>query len=65
MGGVVFTESVFGWKGMGKLAVEAVGTVNVPMIVGVVLVCAAFVVVANLVVDLLYPLLDPRIRAQQ
>jgi peptide/nickel transport system permease protein len=65
MGGVVFTESVFGWKGMGKLAVEAVGTVNVPMIVGVVLVCAVFVVVANLMVDLLYPLLDPRIRAQQ
>ena len=65
MGGVVFTESVFGWKGMGKLAVEAVGTVNVPMIVGVVLVSATFVVIANLVVDLLYPLLDPRIRAQQ
>jgi peptide/nickel transport system permease protein len=62
LGGVVFTESVFDWKGMGKLAVEAVNSLDVPLIVGIVLVSAVFVVVANLVVDLLYPLLDPRIR---
>lgn len=62
LGGVVFTESVFDWKGMGKLAVEAVGSLDVPVIVGIVLVSATFVVVANLVVDLLYPLLDRRIR---
>ena len=62
LGGVVFTESVFDWKGMGKLAVEAVNSLDVPLIVGIVLVSAVFVVLANLVVDLLYPLLDPRIR---
>lgn len=62
LGGVVFTESVFDWKGMGKLAVEAVNAVDIPLIVGVVLVSASLVVVANLLVDLLYPLLDPRIR---
>jgi len=61
LGGVVFTETVFDWPGMGRLAVDAVGQKDVPMIVGVVLVSAAFVVVANLLVDLLYPLLDPRI----
>jgi peptide/nickel transport system permease protein len=60
--GVVFTESVFDWKGMGKLAVEAVNAVDIPLIVGVVLVSASLVVLANLLVDLLYPLLDPRIR---
>jgi len=62
LGGVVFTESVFKWEGMGLLAVEAVSYVDIPVIVGVVLVSAVFVVLANLVVDLLYPLLDPRIR---
>lgn len=61
LGGVVFTESVFDWKGMGKLAVEAVNAVDIPLILGVVLVSAAFVVAANLIVDLLYPALDPRI----
>jgi peptide/nickel transport system permease protein len=62
LGGVVFTESVFAWNGLGRLAVEAVGLRDVPVIVGVVLVSAIFVVLANLAVDLLYPLLDPRIR---
>jgi peptide/nickel transport system permease protein len=62
LGGVVFTESVFDWKGMGKLAVEAVNAVDIPLIVGVVLVSASFVVLTNLLVDLLYPVLDPRIR---
>jgi peptide/nickel transport system permease protein len=62
LGGVVFTETVFDWPGLGRLAVDAVGQKDVPMIVGVVLVSATFVVIANLVVDLLYPLLDPRIR---
>lgn len=64
LGGVVFTETVFDWKGMGREAVEAVARVDVPMIVGVVLVSAVFVVAANLIVDLLYPLVDPRIRAR-
>lgn len=61
LGGVVFTETVFDWKGMGKLAVEAVNAVDIPLILGVVLVSATFVVIANLLVDLLYPILDPRI----
>lgn len=65
LGGVVFTETVFGWHGMGKLAVEAVAAANVPVIVGVVLVSALFVVTANLLVDLLYPLVDPRIRMER
>lgn len=64
LGGVVFTETVFDWKGMGQLAVRAVENLDIPVIVGVVLVSALFVVVANLVVDLLYPLLDPRIRLE-
>lgn len=64
LGGVVFTETVFDWQGMGQLAFLAVGSRNVPVIMGVVLVSAAFVVAANLAVDLLLPLLDPRIRSE-
>jgi len=64
LGGVVFTESVFHWEGMGMLAVRAVGELDIPLILGVVLVSATFVVLANLLVDLIYPLLDPRVRLQ-
>ena len=63
LGGVVFTESVFDYKGMGRLAVEAVSSLDLPLMVGIVLVSAVFVVLANVAVDLLYPLLDPRVRA--
>jgi peptide/nickel transport system permease protein len=61
LGGVVFTESVFAWPGIGQLAVQSVFTLDIPMILGTVTLSAVFVVLANLVVDLLYPLLDPRI----
>ena len=61
LGGVVFTESVFAWPGLGKLAVDSVLSLDIPMIMGTVLFSAAVVIGANLAVDLLYPLLDPRI----
>ncbi len=61
LSGVVFTETVFDWKGMGLLAVESVSNLDIPMILGVVLISAVLVVASNLVVDLVYPLLDPRI----
>jgi peptide/nickel transport system permease protein len=61
LGGVVFTESVFAWPGVGLLAVQSVFALDIPMILGTVLLSALFVVLANLAVDLLYPLLDPRI----
>jgi peptide/nickel transport system permease protein len=60
-GGVVFTESVFAWPGLGQLAVQSVFTLDIPMIMGTVLFSAGAVVTLNLAVDLLYPLLDPRI----
>lgn len=61
LSGVVFTESVFAWPGIGQLAVQSVFALDLPMILGCVLLSAVFVVLANLAVDLLYPLLDPRI----
>lgn len=64
MSGVVLTETVFNWPGLGRLAVEAVFNQDVPMIMGTVLVGALLVVAANVLVDVLYPWIDPRIREQ-
>jgi peptide/nickel transport system permease protein len=62
LSGVVLTETVFNWPGLGRLAFEAVFNLDIPLVMGTVLFSAALVVVANLVVDLLYAWLDPRIR---
>jgi peptide/nickel transport system permease protein len=61
-GGSVVTEAVFGWPGMGRLAVEAANGRDYPLIVGITVVVAAVVVLSSLVVDLAYTWLDPRIR---
>ncbi|MGZ6839485.1 MAG: ABC transporter permease subunit, partial [Frankiaceae bacterium] len=55
-------EYVFGLPGIGKLAVDAIGGQNLPVILGVTLVAAAFIVVANILVDILYVVVDPRVR---
>jgi len=62
MGGVVLTETVFSWPGLGRLAVEAVFNQDIPMIMGTVLFSAMLVVGANIAVDFLYMAIDPRIR---
>lgn len=62
LGGVALIEYVFGVPGIGMLAVQAISTLDGPIILGTVVVGAALVVTANAVVDLLYPLLDPRLR---
>ena len=63
LGGVLFIENVFALPGIGTLAVQSVFNLDVPMIMGTVLFSAALVVGANLVVDLLYGWIDPRIKA--
>lgn len=62
IGGAAITETVFGWPGVGRLAVSAINTRDYPVIQLIVVVIAASVVLVNLAVDLLYGLLDPRIR---
>ncbi len=63
LGGVLFTENVFALPGIGTLAVQSVFSLDVPMIMGTVLFSATLVVTANLVVDILYRWMDPRIKA--
>lgn len=62
LGGVVITESVFGMPGLGKLSVQATQDLNLPVVMATVLLSAAFVVAANIVVDVLYAVIDPRVR---
>lgn len=62
MGGVVVVESVFGWPGLGQLAWQAIQIIDIPVIMGVVLFTAFFIVIGNLLADLVYPLIDPRVR---
>ncbi|HXX39089.1 MAG TPA: nickel ABC transporter permease [bacterium] len=62
LGGAVIVESVFGWPGLGRLAVDAIFNRDMPLIQGIVLIAAAIFVAVNLCIDLLYALVDPRIR---
>ena len=60
--GAVVTETVFSWPGIGRFALQAISTRDFPVIQGTVLILTAFVVLVNLIVDLAYAYLDPRIR---
>jgi ABC-type dipeptide/oligopeptide/nickel transport system permease component len=62
MSGVVLTETVFNWPGLGRLAVQAVFNLDLPLVAGTVLFSATLVLAANLVVDLLYGVIDPRVQ---
>lgn len=62
MAGAVIVESVFAWPGIGRLLVDAVNDRDFPLVQGIVLVVAVGFVLVNLVVDVLYPAIDPRIR---
>jgi peptide/nickel transport system permease protein len=62
LNGVVLTETVFHWPGLGRLAFDAVLSLDVPVIMGTVLLSATLVVASNLAIDLLYRVVDPRIR---
>ena len=59
--GSVATETVFGWPGIGRLSVEAILGRDYPIVMGVVLIFGALLIVLNLLVDLSYAMLDPRI----
>jgi peptide/nickel transport system permease protein len=62
LGGAVITEVVFGMPGLGYTAVQSIQQQDLPVIIGVVIVASAAVVVANIVVDAFYAVLDPRVR---
>lgn len=62
LGGAIITETVFNYDGLGREAVSAATTYDLPVTIGIVLVVATFVIVANIVVDVLYAVIDPRVK---
>lgn len=62
LSGAIVVEIVFGLNGVGNLAIKALTTNDLPVIAGTVILAAILVAVFNLLVDLLYPLLDPRVQ---
>ena len=59
LGGAIITESVFNFNGLGKLAVNATAQFDLPLMVGIVILLAPFVILANIIVDVLYAFIDP------
>ena len=62
LGGAIITETIFNLPGIGQLTVQSVGSQDLNTIAVITLVAASFVVVANLIVDIVYAFLDPRVR---
>ena len=62
LGGAIISENIFSLPGLGSLAVSSVLTSDLPVITGITLVTATIIIVANLVVDMLYAVVDPRVR---
>ncbi len=62
LAGAFFVEYIFGWKGIGKVTVDALEKLDFPVVMGSVLVTAAFFVLINLLADILYGIIDPRVR---
>ncbi|HWL96750.1 MAG TPA: ABC transporter permease [Nocardioidaceae bacterium] len=62
LGGAVLTESVFGWPGIGRLLVDSIFSRDLPMVQGIVFTYAVMFIVVNIITDLLYTVVDPRVR---
>ena len=62
LAGAVFVEYIFAWNGIGKEIVDALNNLDLPVVMGAVLFIASIFVFINIVVDIIYGILDPRIR---
>lgn len=62
LAGVVVVETVFAWPGIGKQAIDAINTLDIPLVMGTVLFGALLIVLANVIVDISYTIIDPRVR---
>jgi len=62
LAGAILTETVFSWPGLGRLVVEAVYERDYPLVVGCILIFAIVFVIVNLITDILYTYIDPRIK---
>ena len=65
LGGAVVTETIFAWPGIGRLVVEAIFNRDFPVVQGVVILGGAMIIMVNFMVDILYAVIDPRIRLER
>ena len=64
LGGAVTTETIFAWPGIGRYIVESISNKDTPCVLGAVVMLAVIVTVINLLVDIIYAFVDPRIKSQ-
>jgi ABC-type dipeptide/oligopeptide/nickel transport system permease component len=64
LAGAFFVEYIFGWKGIGKVTVDALEKLDFPVVMGSVLITATFFIVVNILADILYGVVDPRVKLQ-
>ena len=64
LAGAFFVEYIFGWKGIGKITVDALEKLDFPVVMGSVLISSFFFIVVNMIADLLYGVVDPRVRLE-
>jgi peptide/nickel transport system permease protein len=64
LAGAVFVEYIFGWNGLGKEIVNSLNTLDLPVIMGSVLVIALMFILINIFVDIIYTWLDPKVKLQ-
>jgi len=62
LGGAIFTETIYGLPGLGRTVIRAIGINDLPIVMGVVVFATFAIIVLNLIIDLLYAWIDPRIR---
>ena len=63
LGGAMLTETVFSWPGLGRLMVDSIKSKDIPMVLGAVIVMAVMFSIVNLIVDIIYAFIDPRIKS--
>src|SRR5688572_17594486 len=64
LAGAFFIEYIFGWKGIGKVTVDALEKLDFPVVMGSVLITAGFFILVNILADILYGIIDPRVRVE-
>ncbi len=64
LAGAFFVEYIFGWQGIGKVTVDALEKLDYPVVMGAVLISATFFIIINILADILYGVVDPRVRVQ-
>jgi len=64
LAGAFFVEYIFGWQGIGKVTVDALEKLDYPVVMGAVLMAAMFFILINILADILYGVIDPRVRIE-